>query len=82
VAADQPAHVEQQQARALLDRVLATLEPAKREVFVLFEIEKLSMEEVAAAVGCPPRTAYYRLETARKEFLRAWERANARSDVR
>jgi RNA polymerase sigma-70 factor (ECF subfamily) len=35
------------------------------QVFVLFEIEELSMAEAAAVVGCPLFTAYARHKTAR-----------------
>lgn len=59
---------------AILDR----LDPHKREVFVLYEMEEQSMTEIAEAVGCPLRTAYSRLEAARKEITRAWGRDQAR----
>jgi RNA polymerase sigma-70 factor (ECF subfamily) len=54
------------QARAQLDRILDTLDDDKRAVFVLYEIEELSMAEVAEALGCPLQTAYSRLHAARK----------------
>ena len=53
------------QARLLLDRIVGELDDDKRAVFVLYEIEELSMNEVAAAVGCPLQTAYSRLHAAR-----------------
>jgi RNA polymerase sigma-70 factor (ECF subfamily) len=49
-----------------LDEALARLSPAQREVFVLFEMEELDMNDVAHAVGCPLFTAYSRLRAARK----------------
>jgi RNA polymerase sigma-70 factor (ECF subfamily) len=52
-------------ARQLLNRALFELDAAKRDVFVLYELEGLSMHEVAAAVGCPLQTAYSRLHAAR-----------------
>ncbi len=54
------------QARATLDRILDELDDDKRSVFVLYEIEELTMAEVAVAVGCPLQTAYSRLHAARK----------------
>jgi RNA polymerase sigma-70 factor, ECF subfamily len=51
-------------------RLLALLEDDQRAVFVLYEIEDLSMPEVAEALGCPQTTAYSRLYAARK-LLRA-----------
>jgi RNA polymerase sigma-70 factor, ECF subfamily len=53
------------QARAMLDRIVDELDEDKRAVFVLYEIEELAMNEVAAAVGCPLQTAYSRLHAAR-----------------
>jgi RNA polymerase sigma-70 factor, ECF subfamily len=54
--------------RHLRDRLLAILEelPAEqRDVFVLYEVEQLTMPEVAEAVSCPLQTAYSRLNAAR-----------------
>jgi RNA polymerase sigma-70 factor, ECF subfamily len=53
-----------------LDRALATLDEDKRAVFVLFEIEQMSMRDVAHAVGCPVQTAYARFYAARRELAR------------
>jgi RNA polymerase sigma-70 factor, ECF subfamily len=52
-------------ARALLEAALSKLDAAKREVFMLYELEGLPMQEVALAVGCPLQTAYSRLHAAR-----------------
>ena len=76
----QSTDIEGRQARALLQNVLDALDSAKREVFVLYEIEQLPMEEVALVVGCPLRTAYSRLEAARKQIVKAWQRAQIRSN--
>lgn len=54
------------QARVALDRILDALDEDKRAVFVLYEIEELTMAEVAEALGCPLQTAYSRLHAARK----------------
>jgi RNA polymerase sigma-70 factor (ECF subfamily) len=59
------------QARAKLDAILDKLDDSKRAVFVLYEIEELSMSDVAAAVGCPVQTAYSRLHAARTEVAAA-----------
>ncbi|MBL0195754.1 MAG: sigma-70 family RNA polymerase sigma factor [Myxococcales bacterium] len=60
------------EARDLLDRLLAELDDDKRAVFVLYEIEELTMAEVALALECPLQTAYSRLHAARR---RVQERA-------
>jgi RNA polymerase sigma-70 factor (ECF subfamily) len=59
------------QSLAQLDRILDQLDDAKRAVFVLYEIEQLTMAEVAAAMGCPLQTAYSRLHAARAEVRAA-----------
>lgn len=69
------ANLDQKRALLLLDRALDKLDSDKRAVFVLFEIEELSMAEVASAVQCPLQTAYARLYAARKQVqseLRGW----------
>jgi RNA polymerase sigma-70 factor, ECF subfamily len=67
VPADQESTVERRWARERLDAALARLDDDKRAVFVLYEIEELTMKDVAAALGCPLQTAYSRLHAARKE---------------
>jgi len=52
-------------AHAQLVRALGTLDDAPRLVFILFEIEQLSMDEIAEATGAPLRTCYSRLQVAR-----------------
>jgi len=52
-------------------RVQAALDQMKdlhRDVFVLFELEGLSGEEIAAATGLPYATVRRRLHNARREF--------------
>lgn len=66
------------QARATLDRILDELDDDKRSVFVLYEIEELTMAEVAEALACPLQTAYSRLHAARKVVEAGVLRAQAR----
>lgn len=54
---------------ARLRKALSGLDQDKRDVFVLFELEQLSMKEVATTVGCPLQTAYARLYAARRELI-------------
>ncbi len=65
------------QARADFDRLLGVLDEERRTVFVLYEVEELSMEDVATVVGCPLATAYSRLRSARKLVLAAAKRLEA-----
>jgi RNA polymerase sigma-70 factor (ECF subfamily) len=52
----------------LLWRLLAELDPAKREVLVLAEIEEMTIPEIAKALGIPLNTTYSRLRAARQDF--------------
>lgn len=56
--------------RAFVRELLGTLDDDKRAVLVLYEIEGLTMREVAEALGCPLQTAYSRLHAA-LDLLRA-----------
>lgn len=58
--------LEQREALALGQRLLSLLPPEQREVFVLYEVEQLSMVDIAAGIGCPLQTAYSRLHAARR----------------
>ena len=60
---------EQRQSLPLLRGLLDALDPDKREVFVLYELEELSMKQVAEVCGCPLQTAYSRLHAARRVLL-------------
>lgn len=66
----QEAELERQQTRKRLTSALAQLDEDQREVFVLYEIEQLTMKEVARTVACPLFTAYSRLRLARAAMKR------------
>jgi RNA polymerase sigma-70 factor, ECF subfamily len=61
----------QVEQRATLRALLGLLDPDKREVLVLYEVEGFSMKEVAEIIGCPLQTAYSRLHAARELVLEA-----------
>ncbi len=65
---------ERAEAVRILDRLLARLDEDKREVFVLAEIEELSVVEIADVLGANLNTVYSRLRAARQTFERALER--------
>jgi RNA polymerase sigma-70 factor, ECF subfamily len=58
----------------LLSSLLAELDEAKREVFVLVELEEMTVPEVAEALEIPLNTAYSRLRAARLAFEAALAR--------
>ena len=60
--------VARRQGVEILDRIVAALPEELRLVFVLCEIEELSVPEVAELQGIPVGTAASRLRRARKEF--------------
>jgi RNA polymerase sigma-70 factor, ECF subfamily len=70
--------VEHHQRMAELERILSTLSTEQRNVFILFEIEKLTGEELAEALGIPLGTVYSRLAQGRKAFNEELERSRAR----
>jgi RNA polymerase sigma-70 factor (ECF subfamily) len=55
-------------ARRCLDTVLDRLDGPRRETFILFELEELSMREVAELTGVPLQTAYARLYSAWRQL--------------
>jgi RNA polymerase sigma-70 factor (ECF subfamily) len=70
--------VAQREAAAILHRLLDELDDDKRTVFVLAELEGLTMPEIAETLGLNLNTAYARLRAAHKEFERAVAREQAR----
>ena len=55
-------------ARAVLDALLESMPTDLRTVFVLYEIEELTMAEIACALDIPPGTVASRLRRARVTF--------------
>jgi RNA polymerase sigma-70 factor, ECF subfamily len=72
--APQEIAVEQAEWRSALGALLDDLDEKQREAFVLYEIQRLSMKEVADALGCPLKTAYFRHKSARERVLAAFKR--------
>jgi RNA polymerase sigma-70 factor (ECF subfamily) len=65
-AATQERGLEQSEQARQLREALARLPEKQVQVFVLYEVEELSMQEIAQALGCPRFTAYTRLYAARR----------------
>jgi RNA polymerase sigma-70 factor (ECF subfamily) len=77
----QAAALANQQSLELGERLLLALPEKQRTVFMLYELEQMSMPEVALAVGCPVQTAYARLHKARERIFAEVARAERRGDV-
>ncbi len=65
---------ERSAAARLIRDLLQELDDAKREVFILAELEQLTAPEIAQALEIPLNTVYSRLRRARQEFEAALER--------
>jgi RNA polymerase sigma-70 factor (ECF subfamily) len=68
VSLDPEQLTERLQARELLDRVLDAMPQDLRAVFVLFELEELSIDQVARLLAIPRGTVATRLRRAREVF--------------
>jgi RNA polymerase sigma-70 factor (ECF subfamily) len=60
--------LEERDRLSTLDTILSEMSPEHRQVFALFEIEELSMKEIARILKTPPGTVASRLRRAREEF--------------
>jgi RNA polymerase sigma-70 factor (ECF subfamily) len=66
-------------ARALLDQVLDAMPDELRVPFVLFELEEMTVPEIAEIEGIPQGTAASRLRRAREDFRERVARLRARA---
>lgn len=67
-----------------LHSILDSMQEERRKVFILAELEQMTVGDIAAAAGANPNTIYSRLRAARADFERAILRlrANERWRVR
>ena len=70
--------MEARRAAALLEAILSTLPIEQRAVFVMFEIDEMTCQEIADVTGSPLGTVYSRLRAARIAVNEASKRARAR----
>jgi RNA polymerase sigma-70 factor (ECF subfamily) len=70
------------EAVQMLHTILEAMPDDQREVFILSELEQMSVPEIAAAVGANTNTVYSRLRAARADFERAVARAQAGDEWR
>jgi RNA polymerase sigma-70 factor (ECF subfamily) len=66
----------------LFYKLLDTLDDDKRAVFVLAELEELTVPEIATMLGLNLNTTYARLRAARQRFEQALSRLRAREQGR
>ncbi len=66
--------LETQQALDRVQAALDALDPERRAIFILFELEGESCAAIAAGFGIPVGTVYSRLHKARKQFKDAHAR--------
>jgi RNA polymerase sigma-70 factor (ECF subfamily) len=69
---------ERADAVRLLHELLSELDDAKREVFVLAELEEMTEPEIAEVLGENANTVHSRLRAARKAFESAAQRQRSR----
>ncbi len=70
------------EAGRVVDRFLDELDDDKRAVFVLADLEQMTVPEIAVALQAPLNTVYSRLRLARQEFAAAAARHRARGEWR
>jgi RNA polymerase sigma-70 factor (ECF subfamily) len=75
-------HATKVEAARLVDQLLDALDDDKREVFVLAELEQMSVPEIASSLALPVNTVYSRLRLAREEFAAGAARHRARDEWR
>lgn len=73
---------EKAEAVRTLYAILDELDDERREIFVMAELELLTMPDIAATLGINVNTAYARLRAARQSFEAALARHKARDEWR
>ncbi|HJL15623.1 MAG TPA: sigma-70 family RNA polymerase sigma factor [Sandaracinaceae bacterium LLY-WYZ-13_1] len=79
VEPEQERRLQRSEARRRLDEALAQLDDRRREVLVLYELEEMSMPEVARVLEIPVQTAYTRLHAARTSVRKLLRRSRVRA---
>lgn len=70
--------IENQQSLDRVQAALDSLDPDRRAIFILFELEGESCAAIAAGFDIPVGTVYSRLHKARKQFKDAYARLGER----
>lgn len=72
------AHIEAMEARELLREALDGIDLERRAVFIMYEIDEVPMNEIAASLEIPLHTAYSRLRVAREELAQRVKRLSVK----
>ena len=70
-----------EEARRLVVALINLIEPNRRAVFIAYQIEEMTMQEVATLLGIPTATAWSRYCQAKAQFVRLlkrWRRCQQR----
>ena len=67
-----------EQDRRLVLAALDGIDPQRRPVFVMYDIEEFTVTEIAETLSIPVNTVYSRLRVAREEFRQQVTRLRAR----
>jgi RNA polymerase sigma-70 factor (ECF subfamily) len=73
------ANLEAVEAAHVLESLLASLTPKKREAFILVELEQMTVVKASKVLGVSSNTLYSRVRAVRLEFERALARLEAHS---
>jgi RNA polymerase sigma-70 factor (ECF subfamily) len=73
---------EEVEARQIVQLILDQMDPERRAVLILFELEGEACDSIAAALGVEVGTIYSRLHRARQDFQRAVERLESKRHAR
>ena len=79
---DPHAELDAREARKCIEALLDQMDPDRRTVFTMFEIEGLRCPEIAALLGVPLGTVYSRLRAARQQFAESVKRLKSMKDHR
>lgn len=74
--------IERSEAVRLLHTLLDEMDDERREIFVMAELEQMTMPDIASTLGLNVNTAYARLRAARQAFEEGVARAKARDQWR
>ena len=67
-----------EQDRLLVFAALDGIDPQRRAVFVMYDLEEFTVAEIAETLSIPANTVYSRLRVAREEFRQQVTRLRAR----